>query len=120
MKKFLRIEFSQINQFPSKLYDSMTNRSLKPYKVDQKPTIIPHINQSSLVGHSVPASTEFSEDIKEILSDKDHFQLPASLSGALSAPSRGKENLEKQIQEKSIFRSGARIYGEKQSEQRTV
>ncbi|MCB6442963.1 MerR family DNA-binding protein, partial [Streptococcus salivarius] len=78
-----------------------------------------HINQSSLVDSiQYLRQLNFSlEDIKEILSDKDHFQLHQLIEERYQRLLEEKENLEKQIQEIEIFRSGARIYGEKQSEQ---
>lgn len=80
MKKILRIgEFSQINQISIqtlRFYDQIG--LLKPYKVDPENNYrYYHINQSSLVDSiQYLRQLNFSlEDIKEILSDKDHFQL---------------------------------------------
>ena len=71
-----------------------------------------------MIPFSTCAKLNFSlEDIKEILSDKDHFQLHLLIEERYQRLLEEKENLEKQIQEIEIFRSGARIYGEKQSEQ---
>ena len=122
MKKILRIgEFSQINQISIqtlRFYDQIG--LLKPYKVDPETNYrYYHINQSSLVDSiQYLRQLNFSlEDIKEILSDKDHFQLHQLIEERYQRLLEEKENLEKQIQEIEIFRSGARIYGEKQSEQ---
>ena len=122
MKKILRIgEFSQINQISIqtlRFYDQIG--LLKPYKVDPENNYrYYHINQSSLVDSiQYLRQLNFSlEDIKEILSDKDHFQLHQLIEERYQRLLEEKENLEKQIQEIEIFRSGARIYGEKQSEQ---
>ena len=80
MKKILRIgEFSQINQISIqtlRFYDQIG--LLKPYKVDPETNYrYYHINQSSLVDSiQYLRQLNFSlEDIKEILSEKDHFQL---------------------------------------------
>lgn len=122
MKKILRIgEFSQINQISIqtlRFYDQIG--LLKPYKVDPETNYrYYHINQSSLVDSiQYLRQLNFSlEDIKEILSDKDHFQLHQLIEERYQRLLEEKKNLEKQIQEIEIFRSGARIYGEKQSEQ---
>ena len=122
MKKILRIgEFSQINQISIqtlRFYDQIG--LLKPYKVDPETNYrYYHINQSSLVDSiQYLRQLNFSlEAIKEILSDKDHFQLHQLIEERYQRLLEEKENLEKQIQEIEIFRSGARIYGEKQSEQ---
>lgn len=112
MKKILRIgEFSQINQISIqtlRFYDQIG--LLKPYKVDPETNYrYYHINQSSLVDSiQYLRQLNFSlEDIKEILSDKDHFQLHQLIEERYQRLLEEKENLEKQIQEIEIFRSGA-------------
>ena len=119
MKKILRIgEFSKINQISIqtlRFYDQIN--LLKPYKIDPETNYrYYHINQSSLVDSiQYLRQLNFSlEEIKEILSDRDHFHLHQIVEDRYQRLLREKENIEKQIQEIEIFRSGVQIYGEKQ------
>ena len=119
MKKILRIgEFSKINQISIqtlRFYDQIN--LLKPYRIDPETNYrYYHINQSSLVDSiQYLRQLNFSlEEIKEILSDRDHFHLHQIVEERYQRLLREKENIEKQIKEIEIFRSGVQIYGEKQ------
>lgn len=123
MKKILRIgEFSKINHISIqtlRFYDQIG--LLRPYEVDPETNYrYYHINQSSLVDSiQYLRQLDFSlKEIKEILSDRDQFHLHRLIEERYQQLLQEKEMLEERIKEIEIFRSGAQLYGEKQTDQK--
>lgn len=122
MKDILRIgEFSKLNHISIqtlRFYDQIG--LLHPYQVDPDTNYrYYHINQSSLVDAiQYLRQLDFSlEEIKEILSDKDDFHLHQLIELRYQNLLQERNLLNQRIAELEHFRSGARLYQEKQLQQ---